>query len=67
MKHYKNIIKTLLYCIVIYTSCRERAAAVSRGTSYLNTKLMQNMVITGNVNKFDAGLGWAGLGWARLG
>ena len=36
-----------------YTSCSVRAAAVSRGTSYFNTKLIQNVVITGNVNKLD--------------
>ena len=38
-------------CIVFCTSCSERAAAVSRGTSYFNTKLWPKWAKTGSKNQ----------------
>ena len=40
------IIVVVVVIIVIITSCSERAAAGSRGTSYFNTKLIENVVIS---------------------
>ena len=42
-----------MYLLYFITSCSERAAAGSRGTSYFNTELTQNVLIMGNVNKLD--------------